>query len=462
MHSLIYWTENHNHYQQQVSLVLLRFVLLISLPALSIVLVWQLVELAFLPVLVGLLSLGLILYSGHLTLRSAGTHISSHLWLGGMYLLYLLSLLSLPAQHFAFLWFLCLPVFIVFFNPPKPMFFWSLALVAPLLLIWLLSFFGTTVLPTSMVANLILGITLSTILLAYLKQQFFVDQLKLKYKHQQLAFNRELIDQKVPILSLDLSGRILQANSAFMEITGYRRMALIGKTLDQLDLLNADLSHFSLHHIIKNKIWSGELHGRRRSGAQFWMQVTIREEFNAQFEKVGYMALCEDITAQQLLKLHANHDQLTGALNRRVFDQFIHKSVLEFQRYRDPFSLIICDIDHFKHVNDTYGHNFGDQILKELYAELSQILRASDTICRWGGEEFAILLPRTGLDKAVAVAEKIREHISQTEFSGQYPLTISLGVSELRLDDKPENWFERADQALYTAKETGRNRVCFT
>jgi diguanylate cyclase (GGDEF)-like protein len=159
---------------------------------------------------------------------------------------------------------------------------------------------------------------------------------------------------------------------------------------------------------------------------------------------------------------HANNDQLTGALNRRVFDQFIQKAVFEFQRYREPFSLIICDIDHFKKINDNFGHNFGDEIIKQLHQELTKILRSSDSIARWGGEEFAILLPKTGLDVAVNVAEKVREYISNAEFVGQYPLTISIGVSELRIEDKAEDWFDRADKALYHAKESGRNRVSFT
>ncbi|MBO1924182.1 sensor domain-containing diguanylate cyclase [Thiomicrorhabdus sp. 6S3-12] len=464
MPKILSWTKEHSLYQEQINRILLRFILLVAAPSLLLLAAISFVNQNYVFTVINLISLGIVGFAFSLSSNSETKNISKDVTLAAIYIPYLTTLFYLDAHHLGFLWIMLIPIVLVFLNSPKELLFWSTALFAPLILVALINYLqlAQTNLHYTQAINSAIGLLIEGVFLFYIKHTIFSDQLKLKYKNRQLEFNKQLIDEKVPILSLDVNGKIIKANSAFMEITGYRQMALIGKTLDQLDILNEELDHFSLSNILKNKSWSGELHGRRRSGAQFWMNVTIREEFNSKFEKIGFMALCEDITSQQLLKLHANHDQLTGALNRRVFDQFIQKSVHEFQRYREPFSLIICDIDYFKKINDSFGHNFGDEILKQLYSELSKILRGSDSICRWGGEEFAILLPKTGLDLGVRVAEKVRQHINTTEFAGQYPLTISLGVAEIRIDEKAEDWFARADRALYDAKENGRNKVSFS
>ncbi|MBO1928152.1 GGDEF domain-containing protein [Thiomicrorhabdus sp. 6S2-11] len=462
--NLINWTKEHDFYQQQVNLTLLRFMLIIASPILLIIVLLTFFQQQYSFAIVSAISLVIVLASLNMARNQENDQLAKNIALSAILIPYITTLFYLSPNSLGFLWITIIPIIFVFINTPRELAWWLLLLASPLIALMAIDFFAlvTTNLSYHQAANTLFGFMIEALMLAYIKQAIFNDQLELKYKNRQLEFNKQLIDQKVPIISLDLAGKITNANNAFMEITGYRKMALIGKTLNQLEIINASLDELNVNKILKNKSWTGELHGHRRSGAQFWMQITLRETFNSQYEKIGYMAICEDITSQQLLMQHANNDQLTGALNRRVFDQFIQKAVFEFQRYREPFSLIICDIDHFKKINDNFGHNFGDEIIKQLHQELTKILRSSDSIARWGGEEFAILLPKTGLDVAVNVAEKVREYISNAEFVGQYPLTISIGVSELRIEDKAEDWFDRADKALYHAKESGRNRVSFT
>ena len=131
-----------------------------------------------------------------------------------------------------------------------------------------------------------------------------------------------------------------------------------------------------------------------------------------------------------------------------------------------PFSLIICDIDLFKRVNDTYGHPFGDQVILQVARQLKEVVRTGDLAARIGGEEFAVLLEDTGLAGALDVAERLRKKVEKLSLFSQgeaVPVTISLGVTEFPLDtDNQETLFNYADQALYHAKESGRNRsVCW-
>lgn len=162
------------------------------------------------------------------------------------------------------------------------------------------------------------------------------------------------------------------------------------------------------------------------------------------------------------LSLQANTDELTGLLNRRSFTNYVKYEFYNSQRNAAIFSLIIIDIDYFKRVNDKHGHLVGDEVLKELANTLKSGFRRSDKVTRWGGEEFAILLPDTNLENAIAVANKLRKNIEDKSFeinSLKLKLTISAGVSEsLTSDDNVDDIIQRADEALYLAKNK-RNSV---
>jgi len=160
-----------------------------------------------------------------------------------------------------------------------------------------------------------------------------------------------------------------------------------------------------------------------------------------------------------LLLHQATTDPLTGIPNRLKFDQELRSELERARRLGTPLAIIICDIDHFKRVNDTHGHQAGDQVLKALAGLMADQVRLYDTLARWGGEEFAVLLPHTGLDHAVTVAEKLRQRIRTWTFPSVGSVTCSFGVAELQDDDDPDRLIHRVDAALYRAKEQGRDRV---
>ena len=155
----------------------------------------------------------------------------------------------------------------------------------------------------------------------------------------------------------------------------------------------------------------------------------------------------------------ASHDRLTGALNRRRFDELVAGEMGLARRRRVPLSLIILDLDHFKRINDTYGHAAGDTVLSGTAEAFRPVLRASDSLVRWGGEEFLVLAPATDLEGAARLGDRLREALAATVFPAAEPLTLSAGVAEFLANESLETWVARADAALYRAKNEGRNRV---
>ena len=168
--------------------------------------------------------------------------------------------------------------------------------------------------------------------------------------------------------------------------------------------------------------------------------------------------------AEKKLRQQATTDYLTGIFNRRYFFETARKELERAQRYNHPLSIIIFDIDHFKKINDTYGHGAGDKALCLLTVEGKSRLRENDVFARYGGEEFVILLPETDLEQARQMAERMRKKRAETPLNlgvATVKLTISFGVSSLDNENIPlDELLLRTDKALYQAKETGRNRVC--
>lgn len=169
-------------------------------------------------------------------------------------------------------------------------------------------------------------------------------------------------------------------------------------------------------------------------------------------------------TLQQLDQL-ANTCDLSGIPNRRHIMDCLNKEFCRAKRYGSTFAVVIADIDHFKKVNDTYGHSVGDQAIIHFAELISENLRDSDMIGRVGGEEFAILLPNTNLQQAKIYADRVREKVANTPLvlgsKERLTLTSSFGIAEFSAVDKDvSDLFNRADKALYKAKEAGRNQVC--
>ena len=197
-------------------------------------------------------------------------------------------------------------------------------------------------------------------------------------------------------------------------------------------------------------------------------RASILEETPSNFR---FLAIASDITqsvlrereiqekSEQLEKL-ATIDHLTGLYNRVKIDEILSYELDKFNRYSQTFGIIMIDIDFFKIVNDTHGHQVGDQVLVEFSQELMKRSRASDSIGRWGGEEFLVISPNIDERGLLAKAQEIRKIIENFNFSTVGHKTISIGVAIVRENDEIHRLIKRADQALYEAKDGGRNRVC--
>jgi len=155
----------------------------------------------------------------------------------------------------------------------------------------------------------------------------------------------------------------------------------------------------------------------------------------------------------------ATHDALTGVFNRHMFKSLFEMEIKRAKRYNQPLSLVLADVDHFKAVNDQYGHIVGDQVLCHIANVLSKHLREGDVLSRWGGEEFAIVFPNTTAEQAYDMTDRIRRIIAESSFESLIFLTCSFGVTSYLNDDSVNSIFARVDKALYQAKSNNRNNV---
>lgn len=164
-------------------------------------------------------------------------------------------------------------------------------------------------------------------------------------------------------------------------------------------------------------------------------------------------------TRSKTLEIQAKTDPLTGAFNRLGIEEAISLGLQEWNQHRKPLSLVMIDIDHFKQVNDKYGHDIGDVVLSNLSNLVQQHTRVQDLFARWGGEEFVLVCRNTDLESARAIADKLRELIANQTLYKNIAITASFGVATLKMSENLEQLFKAADTALYEAKASGRNRV---
>ena len=182
-----------------------------------------------------------------------------------------------------------------------------------------------------------------------------------------------------------------------------------------------------------------------------------------QVKRKRYNDMLRD-SVQQTIEM-AVTDSLTGLHNRRYLDSHLASMFEKAVARSKPLSVIICDLDHFKTVNDRHGHDVGDEVIREFALRVRKNIRNIDLACRYGGEEFVIVMPDTDLALARIVAERIRHQVDVHPFvvgggAVQLPVTVSMGVSTIEgADDAPEKMLKRADVALYNAKRSGRNQV---
>lgn len=176
-----------------------------------------------------------------------------------------------------------------------------------------------------------------------------------------------------------------------------------------------------------------------------------------------FIGLTRDITKtlsyEKELKTLALSDRLTGLYNRHKLDELLKQQFSLAKRYQTSFAVMILDIDHFKQMNDTYGHHVGDKTLIEFSQILQNSVRQSDMVGRWGGEEFLIIIPEADKVSRRKMGEKIRSSIEQHRFDVVGQVTVSIGLAVYKKEEELDNLLSRADTALYSAKQKGRNRL---
>lgn len=165
------------------------------------------------------------------------------------------------------------------------------------------------------------------------------------------------------------------------------------------------------------------------------------------------------VREKEEIRTIADHDALTNIYNRVKFNSMFTQIIETSQRHNEDFSIILFDIDHFKSVNDTYGHNVGDRVLVELVSLVKIGLRDKNVFARWGGEEFVILCRRTNVKQAEQLSNRLRKDVEGYSFDIVKKLTCSFGVSQFKVGDSKNELFQRVDEALYMAKDRGRNQV---
>ena len=193
--------------------------------------------------------------------------------------------------------------------------------------------------------------------------------------------------------------------------------------------------------------------------------VPMKVVFIACFVALSLFSFLHELSrehAERKLEEAASHDPLTGLLNRREMGRILKSEALRTQRYKRPFSLMLCDIDDFKKINDTYGHKFGDTVLKMISDAFRDGTRTQEYIARWGGEEFLILLPETPVDGTMIVAQRLRNKIQDEKIvfgKEEISVTMSFGIGEFNPSLSIEDNLEAIDKKLYEAKRSGKNCV---
>jgi len=293
------------------------------------------------------------------------------------------------------------------------------------------------------------------------EQEWFLKYFNVKHKKDELEKANNIIDKYIPISKTDLAGNITSVNTAMSTLTGYSKKELMGKNhriLKHPD--TAPQTYVELWDTISNgRVWEGEIKGKSKTGQIFWGSAHIHPLKDEKGQIQGYQAVREDITTNKELEYLSEKDSLTGIYNRRKFDQFFEHEMTQYKRYKTTYSLAIFDLDYFKKINDNFGHQVGDEVLIESVNIFQGLIRQSDVLSRWGGEEFTLLLTRTSRKKAKTIVEKIRLAFEQHQFKGVGQVTISCGISQIEEDDSIDSLLKRVDDALYQAKENGRNCV---
>lgn len=294
----------------------------------------------------------------------------------------------------------------------------------------------------------------------------FKDVTKRKLVEKELMKLSKVIEQIDDIVTItDPRGYITYVNKAFCKFTGYSEEEALGSSprLYQSDKHSAREIEALWDTILQGRVYRGVIINKKKNGEHYYEEKTITPLMDEDGNITSFVSTGKDITerVEMGIKLEelASTDYLTGLKNRFKFEEIFNQELIRSRRYNTPLSLIMFDIDYFKKINDTFGHDIGDSVLKEISHLVEVHVRQSDVVARWGGEEFMILTPEVDLESVFALAEKLREAINGFKFFKIGHLTCSFGVSQLHQDENFTSLCQRVDTAMYQAKESGRNRT---
>ncbi|MEW6983771.1 EAL domain-containing protein [Colwelliaceae bacterium 6471] len=275
------------------------------------------------------------------------------------------------------------------------------------------------------------------------------------------------------VMVTDANNRIQMVNDAFSEITGYEADEVIGHDPSILKSGHHDDAFYKTmsESLLNQDIWEGEIWNRRKNGEIYteWLAITTIRDDLGQLE--GYVSLFSDITKRKenevRIRFQANFDTLTGLANRNLFTDRFSQALKHAERNKQQVALLFIDLDGFKHVNDTLGHSKGDDLLRDVATRIVESLRNSDTVARFGGDEFAVLLPDSaGVPELESIATKLQTSICSpfTLDGHEAYVSASIGIAFYPNDGNDiETLIRKADKAMYKAKALGRkNHQFFT
>jgi len=273
------------------------------------------------------------------------------------------------------------------------------------------------------------------------------------------------------VLITDFENKIMHVNDSFSDITGYTAQDVIGKS-PKIFKSGTHNKHFydqMWDKLTEDGYWQGEITNRRKDGEIYieWLSVNAIKDKNGDIE--NFIGIFSDVTHQrkdaQEHAYLATHDPLTGLSNRLLLSDRLDHAIHHAARFNKCVAAIFCDLDNFKPINDTYGHSAGDDILKHVATAMKDVLRREDTVCRFGGDEFVILIEELDNFKYLQdILEKIHK-ITEKKFkieNNELSIAMSIGASIYPNDAKtPEALLKCADEAMYRAKNSGKNQISF-
>lgn len=284
-------------------------------------------------------------------------------------------------------------------------------------------------------------------------------------EHTNRLLARALDATSDPVMLTDANARIIFANTAFAKSTGYTVDEIQGSTPALFKSGKHDETFYAAmrRSLASGRDFRATFINRRRDGTLYHAEQSISPIFDEKGCISHYVSVSKDITKrverEQALLRAATKDKLTGLHNRHHGEKVLAEAYITARTLEHPLTLVMCDIDHFKQINDRFGHPTGDRILVELAGLLKQAVRSRDAVIRWGGEEFMIVLEDCAQKDAVDLAERIRDRVNAYEDAEVGSLSLSLGLATLAPDEAIDKLIARADSALYDAKRSGRNRL---